>query len=209
MLFRSSVAELATFFERLMFVEQPFHRDVALSDATAADLLAWRDRPAIIIDESGGTSDSLRVALAAGYAGTSHKNCKGVFHGIANACLIEHRRRANPQQPLHISGEDLTNLGPVAVTQDLTVVATLGIRHVERNGHHYFAGLSQFPDAIQRDILRHHGDLYMQHSAGYPTVKIEGGRLAIGSLVDAPFGVGFEPDLTQFTPVEEWRYESM
>jgi hypothetical protein len=33
--------------------------------------------------------------------------------------------------------------------------------------------------------------------------------MAIGSVVDAPFGVGFEPDLSEFTPVEDWRYESM
>jgi hypothetical protein len=200
---------LERFLAGLIFVEQPFHRDVALSAATTADLLAWKDRPPIIIDESGGTLDAMRIALGGGYAGASHKNCKGVFHGIADACLIEQRRAAGSERPLHMCAEDLTNLGPIAVTQDLAVVATLGIRHVERNGHHYFAGLSQFPQAVQRDILRHHGDLYTRHSAGYPTVRIDGGVLAIGSIVDAPFGVGFEPDLAEFTPLADWRYESM
>jgi len=201
--------ELGRFLGGLIFVEQPFHRDVALSAETTADLLAWPERPPMIIDESDSSTDSLRLALAGGYAGTSHKNCKGTFKGLANACLIEHRRRSNPGQSLHISSEDLTNLGPIALTQDLAVVATLGIRHAERNGHHYFAGLSQFPDSIQRETLRHHGDLFARHSGGYPVVRIAGGILNIGSVVDAPFGVGFEPDLAEFTPVEDWKFDSL
>ncbi len=200
---------LGRFLAGLIFVEQPFHRDVALSEATGADLLSWRERPPIIIDESDAKIDALRVALAGGYAGTSHKNCKGVFKGLANACLIERRRRDNPGQSLHLSAEDLTNLGPIALTQDLAVVAALGIRHAERNGHHYFAGLSQFPVTVQRDVLCHHGDLYARHAEGYPTVRIEAGNLEVGSVVDAPFGVGFEPALTQFTPVEDWTFESL
>jgi len=39
-----------------------------------------------------------------------------------------------------LTGEDLCNLGPVAFLQDLAMMALLGIEHVERNGHHYFAG---------------------------------------------------------------------
>jgi hypothetical protein len=201
--------DLAGFLAGLIFVEQPFHRDAALSAETTTDLLAWRERPPIIIDESGGESEALRIALGGGYVGTSHKNCKGVFHGIANACLIEHRRRTDPGATLHISAEDLTNLGPIALLQDLAVIATLGIRHAERNGHHYFAGLSQFPSEIQRAALQHHPDLYARHADGYPTGRIEAGSMNIGSVVDAPFGVGFEPDLSAFTPVEDWRFESM
>ncbi len=59
-----------------------------------------------------------------------------------------------------MSGEDLVNIGPVALLQDLTLMGVLGIGHVERNGHHYFKGLSMFSDALQEDILSHHGDLY-------------------------------------------------
>ena len=200
---------VAPFLGGLIFVEQPFHRDVALSAETTADLLAWPGRPPMIIDESDASTDSLRLALAGGYAGTSHKNCKGVFKGLANACLIEHRRRSNHGQALHISAEDLTNLGPIALTQDLAVVATLGIRHAERNGHHYFAGLSQFPDSIQRETLRRHGDLFARYSGGYPVVRILGGTVDVGSVVDAPFGAGFEPDMAEFTPVEDWKFESL
>jgi hypothetical protein len=200
---------LARFLDGLIFVEQPFYRGVALSPALMAELLAWQERPPIIIDESDAELDSLPRALAGGYAGTSHKNCKGVFHGIASACLIAHHRETHPGGSWHLSAEDLTNLGPVAVQQDLAALAALGIEHAERNGHHYFAGLSQFPAAIQDAALQHHSDLYARHPDGFPTVRVAGGEIEIGSVVDAPFGVAFEPDLSQFIPRAEWRFESL
>lgn len=200
---------IARFLQRLIFVEQPFHRAVALSEVTTSELRAWESRPPIIIDESDAECASLPTALAGGYAGTSHKNCKGVIKGIANACLIAQRRRLQPQASLHMSGEDLTNLGPVALLQDLAAVATLGISHVERNGHHYFAGLSQFPRSVQSEMLRHHSDLYATHTGGYPIVAVRDGQLDIGSVVEAPFGTAFEPDLAEFTPLADWRYESL
>ncbi len=200
---------LARFLDGLIFVEQPFYRGVALSPALAAELLAWKERPPIIIDESDAELDSLPRALAGGYAGTSHKNCKGVFHGIASACLIARQRETHPDGSWHLSGEDLTNLGPVAVQQDLAASAALGIEHIERNGHHYFAGLSQFPKAVQEAAFRHHGDFYARHRDGFPTVRVAGGEMEIGSIVNAPFGVGYEPDLSEFIPRAEWRFESM
>ena len=188
----------------LVFVEQPLHRDTALSDATAHELRAWRERPPIIIDESDAELTSLPTALASGYAGTSHKNCKGVFKSLAAAAFLAHRRRANPHAVLHLSAEDLSNVGPVALPQDLAVLATLGIPHAERNGHHYFAGMSQFSPAIQRAALAAHGDLYESHTDGFPVPKIRAGRMEIGSVIAAPFGVAFEPDLSACTPLHEW-----
>jgi hypothetical protein len=200
---------IARFLRHLIFVEQPFHRDVALSEATTTELLKWQGRPPIIIDESDAECAALPKALAGGYAGTSHKNCKGIIRGISSACLIAQRRRLQPNASLHLSAEDLTNLGPIALLQDLAVVGTLGITHAERNGHHYFTGLSQFPEDVQREILRHHGDLYARHVDGFPIVSVQDGRVEIGSLIDAPFGVGFEPALAGFTPVEEWDYDTL
>ena len=52
-----------------------------------------------------------------------------------------------------MSGEDLVNIGPVALLQDLAVSATLGVTSIERNGHHYFAGLSAFPSSVGRQML--------------------------------------------------------
>lgn len=201
--------KVARLLQRLLFVEQPIHRDVALSRETAAALLAWEERPAMIIDESDGENETLATALASGYAGTSFKNCKGAFKGIANACLIAHRRRRDPSRPLHMSAEDLTNTGPIALQADLAVVATLGITHAERNGHHYFRGLSQFPALLQQASLAAHPDLFTRHPRGFPTLRIEHGRIAIGSVVDAPFGVAFEPDFSGCTRLDEWTFESL
>src|SRR5207247_7825279 len=132
---------------------------------------------------------SLPQALRLGYAGTSHKNCKGVFKGIVNACLLAHRRRQQPHGSVILSGEDLANIGPVALLQDLAVCAALGIASVERNGHHYFAGLSMFPEDVQRQMLEAHGDLYHTSPQGWPTLAIRDGRLQLDSVNNAPFGI--------------------
>jgi hypothetical protein len=200
---------LAPFLSRLIFVEQPLHRDVALLPATTAALNTWSDRPPLIIDESDATIDSVRTALDGGYVGTSHKNCKNVFKGAANACLIEHRRREHDGVAFVLSGEDLSNVGPIALLQDLAAVATFGIHHVERNGHHYFPGLSQWPADVQRATLEKHDDLYHPAPRGWPTLKIERGAVAVGSVVEAPFGVGFEVDPTPFIHADRWTIESL
>lgn len=217
-----SVAEFRSFWEgihadsacapamrHLLFVEQPFHREVALSPGTCSGLLAWEQRPAMIIDESDCCLESLPTALQGGYAGTSHKNCKGIMKGIANACLLEYHRRANPQMDYVLSGEDLTNIGPVALLQDLTLMASLGIEHVERNGHHYFSGLSMFPQEVQSQVLTAHPDLYYRHERGFAALRIEKGRVQLGSLLQAPFGVAADLDLSCcFTPADQWSFDS-
>ena len=183
---RALLAEpaLKEFWPRLLFIEQPLHRDVALTPA--ADWSAWPERPPIIIDESDAEIGSLPAALALGYAGTSHKNCKGIFKGVANACLLAQRRAAG--EPSMLSGEDLTNVGPVALLQDLAMQSILGVTSVERNGHHYFAGLSQFPAAMQQHMLAHHGDLYTRSAAGWPRLDVREGKITLGSALRAPFG---------------------
>jgi hypothetical protein len=190
----ATLPTLRDFWPHLLFIEQPWHRDVALSPAIGELSRAWPDRPPIIIDESDGEVDSLARALALGYAGTSHKNCKGVFKSVANACLLAQRRKQGATTVL--SGEDLTNVGPVALTQDLAAAAALGITSIERNGHHYFAGLSQFPPALQQHVLRHHPDLFTRSEAGWPRVNVRNGRLELGSVNRAPFGVAGELDLS-------------
>ncbi|MBC7369795.1 MAG: hypothetical protein H7343_23770 [Undibacterium sp.] len=186
--------ELKAFWPRLLFIEQPWHRDVALSAAIGDLAKAWPGRPPIIIDESDAELGSLPAALALGYAGTSHKNCKGVFKGVANACRLAQRRAAGETGML--SGEDLSNVGPVALLQDLAVQAALGVTSVERNGHHYFKGLSAWPAAVQAHVLAKHGDVYcaMQGAGGssWPRVNVVGGEVRIGSLTRAA-GLGAEP----------------
>jgi hypothetical protein len=196
---------LQSFFSRLLFVEQPLHRSVALQPEVGAVFSRWNDRPLIIIDESDATLESLPAALALGYTGTSHKNCKGIIKGIAHRCLLAHLNRREPDQPRIMSGEDLCNIGPVALLQDLAVMAALGIESVERNGHHYHAGLSQFPISMQEQVLQAHGDLYHPSPAGWPTLAIHHGRIQLQSLNQTPFGPGFVVDLEQFSTPETWK----
>lgn len=173
---------LSPLFRRLVFVEQPIHRDHALTDPVRDGLAKWSAAPPVIIDESDASVDCLPRALSLGYSGTSHKNCKGVVKSLANRALL------NRVEGGILSAEDLANLGPIALLQDLAVVALLGIDHVERNGHHYFAGLSMFPREMQEGALAAHADLYTKGSQGFPTLKIEGGQLSCRSINEAPFG---------------------
>lgn len=211
--FREAWAELADdpdvvpLLDRVLYVEQPLARHEAMTDETRRTFASWEDCPPVIIDESDGRNDSLGRALDCGYAGTSHKNCKGVFRGVVNACLLERRRREHPDRDYVLSGEDLTTVGPVSLLQDLAVVATLDVGHVERNGHHYFTGLTMLPDDIQEKLLEGHGDLYREHRAGYATLDADDGRIQIGSTVDAPFGYDVDVDPTRFTPVADWSFD--
>ena len=189
-------------FARLLFVEQPLHRDAALTPEVGEAFTRWPERPPIIIDESDGAPEDLRTALRLGYAGTSHKNCKGIFKGVAHRCLLRTLELEQPARRALMSGEDLCNIGPVALLQDLAAMAALGIESVERNGHHYHAGLSQFPGAVQKQVLTHHSDLYVPSSGSWPTLRIQNGRLDLASISAAPFGVGFELAVESFQKIQ-------
>ena len=184
----------------LLFVEQPLHRNVALDPTIKAALQQWPDAPPIILDESDADLDALPTALGLGYSGTSHKNCKGIFKSVAAAATL-----AQPQstgQPRILSAEDLANVGPVALLQDLAVVSALGIAHVERNGHHYFAGLSMYPRSLQERLVADHPDLYRWHDRGFATLAPSAGRLSLTSVNRAPFGLWQAPDFSLFQPWE-------
>jgi hypothetical protein len=159
----------------------------------------------MIIDESDVDISSMRRALDCGYTGTSHKNCKGIFKGLANACLLAARRQNDPKRAYVLSGEDLVNVGPVALMQDLAMTSTLGLTHVERNGHHYFPGLRMFPKQWQIPTLAAHPDLYHQTDQGWPALRIEHGQISLKSILQAPFGVASDIDLSKATPLDEWR----
>ncbi len=179
---------LRAFLGNLLFVEQPLHRDAAFQDEVRDLFANWNERPPVIIDESDGELHSCARALDWGYSGCSHKNCKGVIKGVANRALLAYRIQKQPGRKLVMSGEDLANIGPVALMQDMTVQACLGNASVERNGHHYFTGLSSFPEQIQQEVLRLHPDLYEPADQGWPRLRIQEGRTQIQSLLSAPFG---------------------
>jgi hypothetical protein len=184
---------------RTLALEQPVHRDSALDESVRAELLGWPDRPPVIIDESDGAIGDVPRALELGYAGASHKNCKGIVKGLANACLLAARGRSGRAGLL--TGEDLCNLGPLALQQDLAMMALLGITHVERNGHHYYRGLSMLPRDWQDAILQAHGTLYMRHPDGFAHLRIIGGEMDLASINAAPFGVTPALDPSAFAPL--------
>ncbi|MCI0539797.1 MAG: hypothetical protein L0Z50_31705, partial [Verrucomicrobiales bacterium] len=89
-----------------------------------------------------------------------------------------------------VAGEPLHRiLGPVALLQDLALMALLGIEHVERNGHHYYRGLRLWPGDWQDATLAAHGDLYARHRDGFACLHIRGGRVGLDSVNAAPLGV--------------------
>jgi hypothetical protein len=49
---------------------------------------------------------------------------------------------------------------------------------------------------VQEETIRHHGDLYID-SDGVAILDIRDGRVALGSVVAAPFGVGWPCDLEE------------
>lgn len=192
-------AALKSFFEKLIFIEQPLYRSVAL-DPKVAKIQEWKGGPPMIIDESDAEIGDLARALELGYAGTSHKNCKGVMKGVLHRCLINHCNAIAGTQRYQMSGEDLVNIGPVALLQDLAAQAALGNATVERNGHHYFRGLSIFPHGISDAMLARHGDLYTPFD-GSARLDVRGGELHLGSVNAAPFGVAADLPMSEFESV--------
>lgn len=188
---------LAPLFRNLLLIEQPLHRSKALNEPISTE------GPGMIIDESDGSLGDLPRALELGYRGTSHKNCKGIVKGLANAALLRKRAASIPGGPI-LSGEDLANVGPVALLQDLSIMALLGVSHVERNGHHYFRGLSMHSDTTQNAVLDRHASLYHRHACSFATLRIENGTLNLQSVNAAPFGCGIDLDVTQFEPLNAW-----
>lgn len=194
---------LPAFFEHALFIEQPLGRKIALGDEVA-QIKDWSGLPPIIIDESDAEIGSTPRALELGYAGTSHKNCKGVQRGIMNRCLINALGQETGQPERYLmSGEDLVNIGPVGVLQDLSLQAILGNETVERNGHHYFAGLDKFPPTTCERLLAAHPELYHVSASGWPTLTIINGTLDVRSLHAAPFSYGYA------FPVEEYAWETL
>jgi len=196
-----SAPELATLLANVAVIEQPVHRSHALDAGVAAALRDF-DGPGIIIDESDGALTDLPQALALGYRGTSHKNCKGIVKSLANSALLRSRAAGGVRSV--ITGEDLASVGPVAMIKDIAVAAALGISHVERNGHHYFKGLSMFSETIQAQMLEHHGDIYERSAQGFATLAIRNGRVSLWSVNEAPFGHAFLPDMSEFELLNDW-----
>lgn len=177
------------------FVEQPIGRDRTFEEPVH-ELAALRP---VLIDEAGAVPDAFACAKALGYTGISSKSCKGFY-----AALLDRARAAAWSAEggrFFMSAEDLTTQAGLAVQQDLALATLIGCEHVERNGHHYvdgFAG-SGAPGSEARAFLATHPDLYRQED-GRVRLRIEDGRIALGSLGGPGLGSSAEPDWASMRP---------
>ena len=183
----------------IAFIEQPVKRVKAL----AQDVSELGEEKPVIIDESDDSLEAFPRARRLGYAGVSSKTCKGLYKSLLNAARCRMWNREEGAERYFLSGEDLTTQAGLAVQQDLALASILGLRHVERNGHHYVNGMAGLPEAEQSAFLAAHPDLY-ERSHGAVRVRIAQGELAIGSLDCPGFASGALPD---WNAMKEMRSE--
>lgn len=188
-------------FQHIAYIEQPLPRRLALDAKAARAIRNLGKIKPLIIDESDSALSAFRRALKLGYAGTSHKNCKGVFKSLAHRALVVHHALSGREVVL--SGEDLQNLPIVPLHQDLVTVGILGLQHCERNGHHYNFGLSMLSEKDKASVVRHHGDLYEKRGDEW-FLKIRDGAIQCASLHGPGFGVRDEPDWASMENMNAW-----
>jgi hypothetical protein len=180
---------LTRLFNKIIFIEQPLHRDVAMHSSVAS----IAKHKALLIDESDSDLDSFVKAIDLGYTGVSSKSCKGVYKSLLNAARVTQRNTANVGADIVYfqSGEDLTMQAGVAVQQDLALVSLLGLRHVERNGHHYVNGMQGLPRDEQNNFIKNHPQLYIEDQ-GRVRLNINEGEINISSLNGCGFATAVE-----------------
>jgi hypothetical protein len=183
----TSMPELAGLVAKTVFVEQPIHRDEALTQ----DVSVLAQKIPLLIDESDATLDAFIQAKALGYTGVSSKSCKGFYKSVINAarCANWNTQAGNSSKHYFLSGEDLTMQAGIGVQQDLALVSWLSLTHVERNGHHYVNGLMAASTAEQQNALLTHSTLYVRCDAAV-RLRIEGGEISTASVQCAGFGTG-------------------
>ena len=180
------------FVRRILWIEQPLPRAIALSQPVADVEVP------LMIDESDDALDAFPRARALGYRGVSSKSCKGLYKSLVNVARAarwnaEKSTDLGAVKPFFVSAEDLTMQAGIAVQQDLALVSLIGITHVERNGHHYVNGMAGAPVAEQRAYLAAHPDLY-ESDGDVVRLSIRDGMLSTRSLHGSGFSSLVEPD---------------
>jgi L-alanine-DL-glutamate epimerase-like enolase superfamily enzyme len=176
----------------IVFIEQPVKRQNAL----AGDIAELAEEKPVLIDESDDSLEAFPRARRLGYTGVSSKTCKGLYKSILNAARCRLWNLEEGGGRYFMSGEDLTTQAGLSVQQDLALASILGLKHVERNGHHYVNGMAGLSEAEQAGFLEKHPDLY-ERSHGAVRLKIRGGELAIGSLGGPGYASQAMPDWNQ------------
>ncbi len=180
--------ELERLIRSIVFIEQPIKRQTALDQ----NISTLSSRRPVIIDESDNDLDAFPRARGLGYLGVSSKQCKGLYKSFINAarCALWNKRE---EKTFFMSGEDLTTQPGINVQQDLALATSLGITHLERNGHHFFRGMADLSRIEQEAFLKAHPDLYIQDQ-DFVRIDIKAGELRIDSLDCVGFAAGAEPD---------------
>ncbi len=182
----------------LVAVEQPIARQASFERAALDGIAELDARAPVIIDAADADPDALPRALDCGYRGVSVRSCKGVFRTLASRGVCELVPGAIQ------SAEAMSSLPLLALQQDLTTVAALGLTHVELNGHQRFRGLDHLPGSDVQEALRAHPDLYVAADDG-ARLHIEDGRLRVGSLQQRGYGYAAAIDVDAREPLATWR----
>jgi hypothetical protein len=182
---------LAALRRRTLLLEQPLARKVALATSIAPLDIGVP----VILDESDDAPGVFERGLALGYRGISSKACKGLYRSLANAARVA-------QEPgrLLLSGEDLTCQAGLAVQQDTLLAASLGVAHIERNGHHYVHGFCIAPPAESQAFAAAHAGLY-RTTPGNAVLAVRDGRLDLSSLHVPGFAAAAQPSWADLTPI--------
>ena len=182
-------ASLSGMRERLLYIEQPLPRELALQ--TPLGVLA--DRFAFIIDEADDRYDAFPEARRLGYRGISSKACKGIYKSLLNGARAMAWNADDGEGRYFISAEDLTCQAGLAVQQDTALIAFHGIAHAERNGHHYADGFVGAPESEQAAFAEAHPDLYRRDD-GHTRLIIGNGSISARSLNGIGFAANAAPD---------------
>lgn len=176
---------------RTLLLEQPLPRAIAL----CTPIQDLGIEVPVILDESDDHDEALDEGLRLGYRGISSKACKGIYRSLRNAAQL----RTLPGTLL--SGEDLTCQAGLAVQQDSLLAASLGVTHIERNGHHYVDGFGSAPSAEGDAFCDAHPGLYTRDPQGRVRLRVAGGRLDLRSLHGAGFARAAEPRWDTLTTI--------
>lgn len=191
-------AELADLVRRVRYVEQPLARSVALRHP----LGPLASAVPMMIDESDETLDAFLIAKELGYRAVSSKSCKGLYKSLINRARCELWNAQAGVRRYFMTAEDLTCQAGLAVQQDLALAALLGVTHIERNGHHYVAGMAGANEDEQRAFAQRHPALYTWQTrrdgmeGGVLRLRVDEGGIVLSDLHGEGFASNAMPHWT-------------
>ncbi|OSQ36794.1 mandelate racemase [Thalassospira mesophila] len=191
---------LKNLWQSTLFLEQP----IARANALMRPLGDPGARVPFEIDESDDSMGAFLAAKDMGYRGISSKSCKGFYRALLNCARVAHWNAKAGANRFFMSAEDLTTQSGLALQQDLVLASLTGARHIERNGHHYVAGMAGAPQAEQNAYLAQHGDLYHANAAGQARLNIQNGQVSLATVAAATgLGCAVTPDWSEMTPLAD------